>query len=75
MRQRIFKYLHGVTAPDRTGLAWFDLVEIGLVALGFLAYFLVRGGVIDRTADALENARWIIELQSSFGIFVEPEPS
>lgn len=73
MRQRIFRYLHGVTAPDRTGIVWFDLVEIGLVALGFLAYFLVRGGVIDRTGDALANARWIIELQSSVGIFVEPE--
>ena len=73
MRQRIYRYLHGVTAPDRTGLVWFDLVEIGLVALGFLAYFLVRGSVVDRTGDALANARWIIEMQSSIGIFIEPE--
>jgi hypothetical protein len=72
MMHRAYRYLHRVTAPDRTGVTWFDLIEIGLVALGFLLYFLVRGAVIDRTQDALANARWIVDLQSSVGLFIEP---
>lgn len=73
MRVKIYRYLHEVTGPSRTGLAWFDLIEIGLVALGFLLYFVVRGAVVDRTDLALENARWIIDLQRSLGVFIEPE--
>ncbi|MDA0365413.1 MAG: phosphatase PAP2 family protein [Chloroflexi bacterium] len=72
MMHRVYRYLHRVTTPDRTGVVWFDLIEIGLVALGFLLYFLVRGAVIDRTHDALVNARWIVNLQSSVGLFIEP---
>jgi hypothetical protein len=72
MRLRLYRYVYRATAPERTSLAWFDLVEIGLVALGFLLYFLVRGGVVDRTGDALENARWIISVQRQAGIFFEP---
>ena len=73
MRQKIYRYLHEVTAPSRRGLAWFDLIEIGLVALGFLLYFLVRGAVVDRTSQAMRNADWIIDLQESIGLFVEPD--
>ncbi len=73
MRQRVFRYLHSVTAPGRDGVALWDLVEIALVALGFLLYFLVRGAVVDRTPEALANARWIVDLQSSIGLWVEPE--
>lgn len=73
MRQRVFRYLHSVTAPGRDGLALWDLVEIALVALGFLLYFLVRGAVVDRAPEALANARWIIDLQSSVGLWVELE--
>ncbi|RLT38037.1 MAG: PAP2 family protein [Chloroflexi bacterium] len=72
MRNKLLRYMHEVTAPDRTRVAWFDLVEIALVVLGFLLYFLVRGGVVDRTADALNHARWIIEEQRALGIFIEP---
>lgn len=72
MRHRVFHYLHGVTAPDRTRVAWFDLVEIGLVAFGFLAYFIVRGAAVDRTREALAHARWIVDMQSGWGIFFEP---
>jgi len=32
-----------------------DALEIGLVALAFLLYFLVRGSVVDRRDEALEN--------------------
>jgi hypothetical protein len=73
VRVKIFSYLHEMTSPTRTRLAWFDLIEIGLVALGFLLYFLVRGAVVDRDEQALENARWIIDLQESLGLFVEPQ--
>ncbi len=72
MRTRFFHYVHRSTSPNRTSLAWFDLMEIGLVALGFLLYFVVRGGVVDRTPEALAHARWIIDVQQSLGFFVEP---
>jgi PAP2 superfamily protein len=73
VRVKIFSYLHQVTAPTRTRLAWFDLIEIGLVAFGFLLYFLVRGAVVDRDEQAIENAFWIIDLQESLGLFIEPQ--
>jgi hypothetical protein len=73
MMGRLYRYLHRVTAPDRSDVDWFDFIEIGLAAFGFLLYFLVRGAVIDQTHDALEHARWIVSMQSHFGFFVEPD--
>jgi hypothetical protein len=49
-----------------------DLFEIGLVALAFLLYFIVRGLVVDRAGEALANAEDIIDLERSLGIFWEP---
>ena len=72
MRLKFYRYLHRVTAPERTGLAWFDLIEFGLAAFGFLCYFVVRGGVVDDAGRALDHARWIIEAQQALGIFIEP---
>jgi hypothetical protein len=60
------------TSPHRNGVAWWDISELGLVSLGFLAYFIVRGGVVDRTAEALANARGIVALERAFGFFFEP---
>jgi len=60
------------TRPTRTRASWWDLSEIGLVAFGFLLYFLVRGAVVDRTSEALRNARMVIDLQSSLGVWIEP---
>lgn len=73
MIRNLLRYLLRVTAPQRSGLALWDLVEIALVAFGFLAYFLVRGAVVDRTGDALANARDIVALQASLGLWVEPQ--
>ncbi len=50
-----------------------DVVEIGLVALAFLLYFLVRGSVVDREAEALGNAIDVIDLERSLGFFWEPD--
>ena len=72
-RTRLARYLFHSTDPRRTGLSWWDASELAIVAFAFLAYFLVRGAVVDRTADALAHARWIIDLQISLGLFVEPE--
>lgn len=72
MRLRFYRYLHRVTAPERTDLAWFDLIEFGIAALGFLCYFIVRGSVVDDAGAALDHARWVIEAQQTFGLFVEP---
>jgi hypothetical protein len=50
-----------------------DALEIGLVALAFLLYFLVRGGVVDRDEEALRNAVDIIDIERSLGFFWEPD--
>ena len=72
MLQALLRYLLRVSSPRRSRLEWWDLVEIGLVALGFLLYFLVRGAVVDRAGEALTRARSIVTLQSAVGIWVEP---
>lgn len=72
MGRKLLRYVHDVTAPGRTSIAWFDLVELALVGLGFILYFLVRGGVVDRTGEALGHARQIIDGQRALGLFVEP---
>ena len=56
-------------APPLTGRA---LREIALVGVGLLIYFLIRGNVTDRTAQAMANAAAVIELQRALGIFWEP---
>lgn len=73
MRYRLLESLRRSTAPNRRGLEWWDLSELALVALGFLLYFLVRGGVVDRTEDALRNANRIVDLERALGVFVEPD--
>jgi len=50
-----------------------DLFEIGLVGVAFLLYFLVRGSVVDRDAEALGNALDIIEVERAIGIYWEPD--
>lgn len=68
----VLRYLVRETSPSRRRVSWWDLSEIVLVGFGFLAYFLVRGAVVDRTSDALRNARTIIDFQSALGIWIEP---
>lgn len=52
---------------------WFRHVfEIGLVALAFLLYFIVRGSVVDKHDVALENANRIIDWERALGIYWEP---
>lgn len=72
MQARMYRYIHQATAPTRRSASWFDLIEILLVALGFLLYFVVRGGVVDRTGEALANARMIIDAQKAAGLLFEP---
>lgn len=72
MRARVYRYIHQVTSPTRRKVTWFDLIEIGLVAFGFLLYFIVRGAVVDRTGEALANSRAIIEVQKAAGLLFEP---
>lgn len=49
-----------------------DVFEIGLVALAFLFYFLVRGAVVYRHDEAFANAGHIIDFERAIGIFWEP---
>ena len=50
-----------------------DVFEIGLVALAFLLYFLVRGSVVQRDAEAVRNAANIIDIERTLGFFWEPD--
>ncbi len=52
--------------------AYRDVAELLLVALAFLLYFVVRANVIDRADLALSNARQIVDLEKTLGIFREP---
>src|SRR5688572_7174182 len=72
VRRRAARNVLRVTSPHRSGVAWWDVSELGLVVLGFLAYFIVRGGVVDRTTEALANARGIVSLEVAIGAFIEP---
>ena len=49
-----------------------DVFEILLVALAFLLYFIVRGSVVDRDAEALGHAIRVIEIERTLGIYWEP---
>ena len=72
-RRRVAREVLRGTAPNRRGgMRWWDLSELGLVVLAFLAYFLVRGGVVTRTAEALDRARTIVDIERAVGLFVEP---
>lgn len=46
-------------------------LELSLAALAFLLYFVVRANVIDRPDLALANARELIEVERTLGIFAE----
>jgi hypothetical protein len=50
-----------------------DISEIGIVAVAFLLYFLVRGSVVQRDEEALRNALNIVDLQRTLGFFWEPD--
>lgn len=73
VRSSLARYLFYSTDSRRTGLSWWDVSELALVALGLLLYFLVRGAVVDRTSEAFANAHWIVNFQFSLGMFIEPE--
>lgn len=64
--------LHLIPAEHRSA-ARADVAELGFAVFGFLLYFLVRGAVVSREADALSHAYQIIAFESALGIFVEPE--
>ncbi|MCC6236302.1 MAG: phosphatase PAP2 family protein [Dehalococcoidia bacterium] len=70
--QRALQYVLRQTHPERRHPSWWDLSELALVAVGFLAYFLVRGAVVDRAHDAIANSREIVALQMALGLWVEP---
>lgn len=50
-----------------------DLFEAALVGFAFLLYFLVRGSVIDRPHEALDNALDVIEVERWLAVFWEPD--
>ena len=49
-----------------------DVFEIGVVAVAFLLYFLVRGSVVDREAEAISHAVRVVDIEKALGIFWEP---
>ena len=69
----VLRYVLRETSPARRRLSWWDLSELALVAGGFVAYFLVRGAVVDRAPEAFANAREIVRLQAAVGLWLEPQ--
>jgi hypothetical protein len=67
--QALPRRLYGAVSERRV---YRDVFEITLVAIAFLLYFLVRGSVVDRDAEAVANAVDIIELERTLGILWEP---
>jgi len=60
------------TLSDTSG--WRQFVrELCLILPAVLLYFLVRGSVNARQADAVANAKFLIQVERSFGIFVEQD--
>lgn len=59
-----------VSERTRTRLAWL-LQQAGLVLLGVLVYFGVRGATVGSTEAALDHAKDIVSLEQSMGIHVE----
>jgi hypothetical protein len=55
-------------AADRWGLH-----ELVVVVLAFLLYFFIRGAVADREADAFANARDLIDMERTLGVYWEAE--
>lgn len=49
-----------------------DIFEISVVAFAFLLYFIVRGSVVDRDAEAVAHAARIIDIERTLGFFWEP---
>ncbi|MFN8639990.1 MAG: phosphatase PAP2 family protein [Dehalococcoidia bacterium] len=68
----VLRYVLRQSRPGRQRPAWWDLTELGLAAAGFVAYFLVRGAVVDHPTLAITHAREIVALQMSLGLWVEP---
>jgi hypothetical protein len=50
-----------------------DVFEIALVAFAFLLYFIVRGSVVDREAEAFQNAIDVVEIERALGFFWEAD--
>jgi hypothetical protein len=50
-----------------------DMLEITIVAIAFLLYFVVRGLVVDDEAAALSHAVHVIGIEKRLGIYWEPE--
>jgi hypothetical protein len=50
-----------------------DVFEIGLVAIAFLLYFLVRGSVVDHESEALSHAIRVVDIERKLGFFWEPD--
>jgi hypothetical protein len=49
-----------------------DVFEMGVVAIAFLLYFVVRGLVVDDEAAALSHALKVIDIEKQLGIYWEP---
>ena len=70
--------LHGHLRPLRRPHAHDSVVfrvarEVLVVICAVLLYFLVRGFVDGREAEAIGNADWLINLERSLGFFWEPQ--
>ena len=63
--------LPGRIAPLLERGIYRDALEIALVAVAFLLYFIVRANVVDRPEVALDHARQIVDAERTLGIYAE----
>jgi hypothetical protein len=49
-----------------------EAIELGLVALAFLLYFVVRANVVNEPAQALRNSRDLLDFERALGFAWEP---
>ncbi len=61
-------------APARARPLWLDIaLEISILVGVYLVYSFSRGSIDAKSAVALENARTLIDIEKTLGIFVEPD--
>lgn len=70
--ERVPSFVRRIAERAQRHRLYRDAFEMALVAVAFLLYFLVRGAVVDRAGEALDNAQRIIDLERTVGIFWEP---
>lgn len=64
--------LGGRSLTARLGAVWDWSFQVLVAAMLMVTYFMVRGHVVDQSAEALANSLSIVEIERALGFFWEP---